>query len=817
MRQPVLLFLFLTASSTFAFGMNDCVGTFEGVVLSEDGEPLPGATVVLTPGGYGQVTDAEGKFFFNELCQRTFKVKIQFLGHEDKELEIDAMKQTSHTIYLKFSVKNLKEIVVQGQSEHVEHAQNYVTLGQKDLAKSAGKTLGEALNEASGVSSIQAGPGIFKPAIHGVHSTRVLILNHGIRQEGQQWGAEHAPEVDPNVASELIVIKDASAIKYGADALGGVILVNPAALPETANMGGAINMITQSNGRSGIVSGMLEGGIKSYDGWGWRLQGTAKRAGDYHAADYQLTNTGVKELDFSGAAGYHGEKFGADVFYSRFSTEIGILKGTSIGNVEDLLAAMDRETPLYTGKFSYAIDAPRQKVAHNLIKINGHADGEHGDWHIQYGFQNNSRREFDIRRGGLTELPAIDLRLQTHTLEAEWETAKADSYTLCFGFNSMIQANDNIPGTQRIPFIPNFTSFSGGPFAVGKFFLDQWTLDVGARYDVRKYNVAGFDFKNTRYSSQLQFGNVSGTLGAAIRLNDRNSFSMNVSSAWRPPHVAELYSLGTHQSAAAIEYGLLLDDATNEVIDLADANFKIETAWKAVATWRAEAKTWSAEATAYSNYIANYIYLRPTGVTENVRGVYPYFRYAQTDALFVGADLSGKIRAGNHFTILPKASLIRATDVTNKDYLVFIPSNKAELALRYERDNISHQGTKARSNKSTTPSFGSFFVEVGGKYVFRQTRAPRVILVREFLQAREEGRDPFDGDNRNFDFMAAPEGYFLLNASVGASISTTNGRYDFRLSGENVLNNAYREYLNRFRYYADDLGRNISVSAKYIF
>lgn len=801
MRQAAYLFLFFVFFTTVVQGQNNCNLSFEGTVSGENNERLPGATVVLTPGNIGQVTDVNGHFHFNNVCAGRYKVKVQYLGYQDNESDLDVTRSMEHDVRLTQQAENLKEVVVEGQSEHVKHAQNYVTLTERDLVKSAGKTLGEALQNVSGVSSIQAGPGVFKPAIHGVHSTRILILNHGIRQEGQQWGAEHAPEVDPYVASELVVIKDASAIKYGADAMGGVILVNPAPLPTTAGIGGSINTVVRSNGRAGTISGMLEGGLKS-EGWGWRVQGTGKRAGDYHAAKYQLTNTGSAEIDFSAAAGYHGERMGAEVFFSHFDTEIGILKGTSIGNVEDLLTAMESEPPQYTADFSYSIDAPRQDVVHDLLKVNGHTEGLHGDWHLQYGFQSNRRKEFDIRRGGLANLPSIDLQLQSHTLEAEWETAEEDQYTLCFGVNGMLQQNENIPGTQRIPFIPNFTGYAIGPFAIGKFFVNKWTLDVGARYDVRRYDVSGFDFKNTRYDANLRFGNVSGTFGAAFKVNNKNSLTMNLSSAWRPPHVAELYSVGTHQSAAAIEYGLLLDDATNEVIDLDEANFKIEKGAKTVFTWRTEGKEWSAEATAYGNYIANYIYLRPTGVTENVRGVYPYFRYAQTDAFFMGADLSAEIHAGEHVRILPKVALIQAKDVTNNDYLVFIPSNRAELVLRYE---------------SITQKKRELFVEVGGKYVMKQFRAPRVITIQEILDAREEGRDPFAGDYRNFDFMAAPDGYVLVSASVGATIPTSKGRYDFRLSAENLLNASYREYLNRFRYYADDLGRNIMVSVKYVF
>jgi iron complex outermembrane receptor protein len=48
-----------------------------------------------------------------------------------------------------------------------------------------------------------------------MHSNRVLILNNGIRQEGQQWGSEHAPEIDPFMAQKLTVIKGAAGVRYG--------------------------------------------------------------------------------------------------------------------------------------------------------------------------------------------------------------------------------------------------------------------------------------------------------------------------------------------------------------------------------------------------------------------------------------------------------------------------------------------------------------------------------------------------------------------------------------------------------------------------
>ena len=787
-----------------AFTQSTCNGVFMGQIQDESDQPVIGAAILLLPQHAGQASDLLGNFKFENLCPGKYNVKVQYLGYQDVEFELQIAGQVTRTIHLKEVATELQEVVIQHHDDmNTEHANNFVALSGKQLAESAGKSLGESLKEVSGVNSIQTGPGIFKPVIHGVHSQRILILNYGIRQEGQQWGAEHAPEIDPFIASNIVVIKDASAIKFGTDALGGVIVVNPPPLPEKAELGGSVNTVLQSNGRSGAFSGMLEGGIRNHDGWGWRLQGTGKRTGDFHTPDYVLTNTGIKELNFSASTGYHKEKKGFDIFFSHFHTTMGILKGTSIGNLDDLVTAMERDEPQYTSDFSYKISEPRQDVSHNLLKLNGHIQTGTGEWRLQYGFQNNNRKEFDMRVGGLSKIPSIDLRLNTHTLDAEWETLHSEKRTISIGVNSMVQSNSNIPGTRRIPFIPNFSNVSTGLFGITKLYLKAWTIDLGARYDYRHYDVKGYDYKNTFYGSSFNFHNISATAGATVQMNAGQTLNLNVSSAWRPPHVAELFSIGTHQSAAAIEYGLLLNDTTNEVMDINDVDFKTEQAVKAVATYRREWTNIAVEVSPYANYIFNYIYLRPVGITKNIRGVYPYFRYTQTDALFLGADVTVTWQTGKYFKIIPKASLLRASDERNNDFLVFIPSNKFEVAVRYDRPSLY--------------SFRNFYVESKTKYVAKQTRAPRVVTVREIKEAQEQNTDIFSSDPSNFDFMAAPEGYWLWNLAAGMSIKGKKVQYDIRIASENMLDQRYREYTNRFRYYADDLGRNFIFSLKCIF
>jgi iron complex outermembrane receptor protein len=154
-------------------------------------------------------------------------------------------------------------------------------------------------------------------------------------------------------------------------------------------------------------------------------------------------------------------------------------------------------------------------------------------------------------------------------------------------------------------------------------------------------------------------------------------------------------------------------------------------------------------------------------------------------------------------SLLSKASLIRASDYANHDYLVFIPANRFELGARYE----------IPKRKKLT----NIFFESKWKYTMRQTRAPRVIPIPVLKEYQEQNVNPFDVDASNFDFMAAPKGYLLWNVSAGIAVPSKKGRYEFRASVENLLNASYREYTNRFRYYANDLGSNFILAGKYVF
>jgi outer membrane receptor protein involved in Fe transport len=64
--------------------------------------------------------------------------------------------------------------------------------------------------------------------IRGLGFNRITVTENGVKQEGQQWGADHGLEIDAFNAGQVSVRKGPSSLLYGSDAMGGAIEVKPA-------------------------------------------------------------------------------------------------------------------------------------------------------------------------------------------------------------------------------------------------------------------------------------------------------------------------------------------------------------------------------------------------------------------------------------------------------------------------------------------------------------------------------------------------------------------------------------------------------------
>ena len=178
-----------------------CDLVLSGTVMDEhDHTPLAFAEVSVPALGRGTVTDEQGRFRLEGLCAGSLVVRVDHLGCEPIERRIEVREERAIELFLEHHTEELRELEVvrERPDEHVGQAHD--ALDKHAMERSSGKTLAEMLATIPGVNTLNSGPTISKPVIHGLSGNRILTLNQGVRQEDQQWGTEHAPNLDPSAA-----------------------------------------------------------------------------------------------------------------------------------------------------------------------------------------------------------------------------------------------------------------------------------------------------------------------------------------------------------------------------------------------------------------------------------------------------------------------------------------------------------------------------------------------------------------------------------------------------------------------------------------
>ncbi|GGG91208.1 membrane protein [Parapedobacter pyrenivorans] len=764
---PLFLAITLGYSQT-----EKCTQTIRGRVVDSDTQlPLSGVTLKITPGTQQLLSDGHGYFRFSQLCSGIqYAITATSVGFDSLITDVTPTDDNMITLQLHHGHILLHDVDVVGHQQAVVTANPVRTVSREQVSQVQGKTLADIFNTLPGVSMLQTGTTIAKPVINGMHSNRILILNNGIRQEGQQWGSEHAPEIDPFVAKDFKLIKGAEGVRYGADAIGGVIITSPSPLPIDPHLSGELNTSYQTNGRGAVLSGMLQSGVNALPGLSWRIQGTAKRSGNVRTADYYLGNTGLAEYNGSAALRYSLPQSVFDAYYSRFYTSVGIFTGAHVGTLDDIQARVEAGRPFETYPFTYHIDVPRQRVTHDLGKLKWHRDyTDGGSSDIQYGVQRNHRQEYDIRRGGRDALPMLDMVLTTQTLDANYQTPLYKNWRTQVGTNLTLQVNNNVPGTLNTPLIPNYDSFVGGLFAIQRLIKETHEWELGIRYDFKTFDAAGFDKYQNLYGGQRDFHNISGSFGGVWHPATEWQLRSNIGLAWRAPNANELYSNGLHHGAALYEIG--------------DAKLSSEQGYKWVVSPSYANGAVTVDLDLYAQFINDYIYAQPSPgeFLQTIRGTFPVFRYKQADATFFGADLSLHYRVFKRLDYQLNASVVRARDVTNNGYLPYIPSDRFDHRLRWQLPINS----EVVSNT---------YLTFAHQWVLEQNRY-------------ESGTD----------YAPPPPAYHVFALYAGSQLALGNHPLEAGVSINNLFNTLYKEYMNRFRYYSHGLGREVSIRLSYSF
>lgn len=776
-----------------------CTNTLTGYVIDlHDQETLVDATLSIEELGNTIKTDAKGKYSFSNLCNgATYTIRVSHPLCNTQTINVTINGNTERTINMEHHLEELGEISITGEAQKSggKTAIESQVSNETIQANSAG-SLGDALNQLSGVSSLNTGNTVVKPVIQGLHSSRVVLITEGTRLQDQEWGVEHAPNVDLNNAGSISVIKGAAGLQYGGDAVGGTIIVNPKRIPISDSLYGETLLTGVTNGRGGSVTTAL---TKSYNsGWYGSFQGTLKRFGDFEAPDYILSNTGADERDAAIRFGVNKYSYGVEASYSIYNNKLGILRSSHVGSAADLANAINSDRPLFIEDFTYDINPPRQEVKHQVARLNAYKRFDNiGKFSFQYDYQQNNRLEFDIRRDSEDVRPAIDLELRTHSATLDFEYTADNTIEAKAGLLGRSQTNFPDPATGIRRLIPDYDRVDFGIYALAAKTLDAWTIEGGVRYDYNFIDAQKF-YRTTFWEArgydvlfpelvvedlgtqiltnpEFTFHNVSATAGVGYDFNDLYSLTANYSLSSRAPNPSELFSDGLHQSAARIELG--------------DIRFDQETSHKVSVALSRKHKNWSFTIAPFANFISDFILIEPTGSQQSLRGNFQVWEYRQTDARLLGVDIDSEFRVSEHFSVNNQLSIVKGQDTSLDLPLINIPPVNTTNRITYTNEKWHNLKVSAES-----------------QYVFRQNEFPDNNFEIFIVETDQ---------NVLVDVSTPPDAYHLINLRGQLDFEVNNkSTLQVALAVNNLFDTSYRNYLNRQRFFADDLGRNVSLQLK---
>jgi iron complex outermembrane receptor protein len=732
-------------------------------------EPLEYTSVAVQEANQYVLSDSIGQFELKGLCPGAYHLQVYHLGCPPGQYFFTIRRDTIINFYLDHHSDLLREVIVEGKPNSFQQSKYQQTINSSAIMDQAGQTLADMTDQIAGVRTLRNGSGIAKPIIHGMYGNRIALVNNGLIQAGQQWGVDHAPEVDPNAINSITVVKGSDAIEFGSQALGGALLVEAGPINQDPHLHGRVGYAFESNGQGHSLTALLNSSHNKVD---WRWTGTFKKAGDHKTPAYFLTNTGVTELNTSAQLIYRkSENVNHQFYYSLFTSTLGVFAGSHVSNLTDLEEAIGREVPFNVNDyFSYSIEPPKQNVQHHLLKYSGKKyirEFVFLEW--VYGLQADHRREFDVRRGDRSDIPALDLQLWSNILQVKYinEVSRV-KYKL--GMQVNYSDNENDYDTGILPLIPDYRKGTAGVYAIAQYPLERWVFEAGARYDLQALKAWPISLTLPREIIPMEhiFHDYAFSAGLFFRSVHDHDSRLQLVVAKRSPEPNELYSNGLHQGVAGIEEGNWL--------------LQPETSFKTIFTQTVVLpELLHIEVSAYAHLIYNYIYLKPEDELRlTIRGAFPVYKYTQEDALLRGFDVVLVSDFSHHLEWNAKFSLTRGNTLVEDRALSLIPPAYVASGLSWAFHD--------------TPVLKNSRISIEGEYTAMQKH--------------------WDQES---ELLPPPDDYFLLGIRLSSGIKLKTNIIQAGLSIENVLNATYRDYLNRLRYFADEQGINFRINLRYEF
>lgn len=788
-----LLFIFLIIFIS-PLQANNGKNIMSGKIVDGEGNPLPGANIYIHELHRGTISNEKGYYQLEDLNPGVYHIHVTFIGYEatSKTVKIDSPNEEVN-FTLRESSLEMQEVLIEAnpfKSGPLEQSMTIETIDRQALQRSSGGTLVTSMQNIPGINAINTGVGIAKPVIRGLSFNRVVVTDRGIKQEGQQWGSDHGLEIDQFEPERVEIIKGPASLVYGSDAIGGVINIKPAIIPEQGEFNGSFFTTYKTNNQLKATSTMLEG---NKGGKVFRARFSTQDFNDYVVPadefnylsyvypiyNNRLKNTAGRERNFSLMGGLSGDRGYSTVTVSNFHQQAGLFSG-AIGLPGEYNPAPD-------GSYSN-IDFPRQVINH--LKVISNTNLQFGsDWlEMDIGFQQNRRREESFPHAhGRAPSPqgnlALQLILNTFSGNINYHQNLQEHIKSVYGIQFQRQTNSK-GGFEHL--LPAYSSGNIGIYNHHEITMgNQVTMSGGLRFDYGQIDVNRFtepDYVTEEVNGTItrnldfrrEFINFSGAAGLSWYPGSEFNLKLNMGSSFRMPSAAELSINGVHHGTFRHEVG--------------DSTLQSERGYQLDLNLTYKKRNFILGLTPYFNYFTNYIYLGPSGsfYVQDVDGkkyalpesgqVYKYF---QDDAIFTGGEAFAEYHLWRELHLKVAGEYVYNYNLDKHLPLPFTPPLSVLGEIMYEKDF---------KNKKVN----NFYLGLDVKYFAAQNRVDR-----------NEKPTP---------------GYTLTNFMSGVSFNIWQQPVELGFSIQNLFNISYLNHLSRYRLLnIPEQGRNIIFSLEVPF
>lgn len=751
-------------------------GAIAGQVSNIMNNPLENVNITIPRLARGTSTDKDGNYSIKGLPVGIYTVVFSFIGYacENREVSVRAGEITPLNVVLQQSVIEMQTITVTGTpyvSDPLTTAADVDVLAGREKISRETSTLGESLDKLPGITNIATGSQVGKPVIRGLSSNRIRILIDGTPMDYQQYGVRHWANVDPYTAERIEVVRGASSVLYGSDALGGAINIIPNHIPDA--LVGHSSIHGRILSQYGTNNKEKSGGLHLKGAFGnLGLTGTLIRrvAGNLTVPDVATAaETGIgTDPKFTGELDYTD--------FEQLNVSLGLSYNTNFGKI--------------------AANYFHWQNEHNFLLPNGNGIGQNlkndmvqvkglfpfsNNWIIKpkFSYLQNLRQSNKpgSPRDNLPDDIVIDLLIKSYNGRLELEHGKIGIFAGKLGVDYMYENQDT---RGDVPLVPSATITNLAGFVFEQADFGPVALSLGMRFDRRNQEVQPNETLKLPDYNEAETDDVltqdyyifSGSIGGVYRFTENLALAANVGRGFRAPSMFELHVYGEHGGIAAFQIG--------------DPNLKQETSLNTDIALRWRSTRLQAKITAYRNAIDNYIYLVNTGemYTKPDSSQIPIMKSTQGDAELLGGDMSAQIQVFPWLQIRGAFEIVKGKNVDTDEKLPLLPATKVEGEMRFTQRSLG--------------IIKNFFLGFGIRYSAEKEPAGRY---EPFWQ--------FDA-NPNFG-VASTDAYTLFDMGLGFDIPLWNQYINFDLTVKNLMDKDYRDFLDTYKGYTLSPGRNITL------